>query len=84
MAKVLSVFAIAAGVLFATPLATDPVFRTGLAANLGRGLVDGMILGSNAWPSVPADVRSRQLLQLVASCNERGQCELVPTTDLDD
>jgi hypothetical protein len=71
MRKTLTIFAIIGGIGLAVTMASDLLFSGGLAVQAARGVTSGVILGSNAWPSVPVDVKSRLAL---AQCNEQGQC----------
>jgi hypothetical protein len=71
MRKTLTIFAIVGGIGLAATMAADLISSGGAAVQVARGVTSGMILGSNAWPSVPVDVKSRLAL---AQCNEQGQC----------
>jgi hypothetical protein len=53
-------------------------FATGVA----RGAIGGVILGSNAWPSVPVDIQSR-LSFWSSDCSEQRKCGL-PAVNLAD
>ena len=67
----LTIFSIIGGIGLAVTMASDFPLSGGLAVQVARGVISGVILGSNAWPSVPVDVKSRLAL---AQCNEQGQC----------
>jgi hypothetical protein len=67
MKKALVLLATAAGVGLAATIATDPQPTREMAASVARGVLYGVILGSNAWPSVPVDAQSRRLLWTAAS-----------------
>ena len=73
MRKPLIIFAIIGGIGLAVTMVSDLPFSGGLAVQVARGVISGVILGSNSWPSVPVpvDVASRLAL---AQCNEQGQC----------
>ena len=76
MTKALIVLATAAGIGLAATIATDPLLGGGVGGEAVRAAIGGVILGSNAWPSVPVDVQSRLLLWS-ADCKEQGQCDEV-------
>jgi hypothetical protein len=76
MTKALIVLATAAGIGLAVTIATDPLLSGGVGGEAVRAAIGGVILGSNAWPSVPVDVQSRLLLWST-DCNEQGPCEEV-------
>jgi hypothetical protein len=61
MKKALTVLATAVGIAVAAMIATNPSPSGNVAAGVARGAIGGVILGSNAWPSVPVDVQSRLL-----------------------
>jgi hypothetical protein len=71
MRKTLTIFAIVWGIGLAATMASGLLFSGGVAVEVARGVTSGVILGSNSWPSVPVDVKSRLAL---AQCNEQGQC----------
>jgi hypothetical protein len=71
MRRTLSILAIVGGTGLTTTIAADVIFSGGAAVQIARGVTNGVILGSNAWPSVAVDVKSRLVL---AQCNEQGQC----------
>jgi hypothetical protein len=54
---------LAAGVGFAAGTATAPSFDAQTAAPLMRAIMEGVILGSNAWPSAPVAVQARLQLR---------------------
>jgi hypothetical protein len=76
MTKALIVLATAAGIGLAVTIATDPLLSGGVGGEAVCAAIGGVILGWNAWPSVPVDVQSRLLLWS-ADCNEQGPCEEV-------
>jgi hypothetical protein len=74
--NILAVLATATSVgLVATVAATGPGPSGRLAAEVGRAMVAGVILGSGVWPSnlVPAEIQS-QLLLWSLDCERQGQC----------
>jgi hypothetical protein len=73
MHKSLAVFTMVAGIGLAAVIATSFWPSGKIVAATARVAIGGVILGSNVWPSAPADVRSRLLLWS-ADCNEQGQC----------
>jgi hypothetical protein len=73
MNKKLTVLATAAAIALMATVAVDPQSSGTVAAGVARGVIGGMILGSNAWPSVPVDVQARLVLRS-RDCNEWGQC----------
>jgi hypothetical protein len=81
--KPLTVLAIAVAVGLTGAIAVDPQSSGTVAAGVVRGAIDGMILGSNAWPSVPVNVQARLVLWS-PDCNAQGQCGWVSTTPIDE
>jgi hypothetical protein len=82
--KPLTVLATAAAIgLAATTIAVDPQSSGTVAVGVARGVIDGVILGSNAWPSVPINVQARLVLWS-PDCNEQGQCGWVSITPIDE
>jgi hypothetical protein len=81
--KPLTVLVTAAGIGLAATIAVDPQSSGTVAAGVARGAIDGVILGSNAWPSVPINVQARLVLWS-PDCNEQGQCGWVSTTPIDE
>jgi hypothetical protein len=67
MCSRLIVFLIASsfGLALAIESGREPASK--VAAGLARAAVVGVILGSNHWAPIPADVQSRLLLQQVVS-----------------
>ena len=70
----LTVLSTAAAIGLAT-IAVDPQFSGTVAGGVARGVIDGVILGSNAWPSVPVNVQARLVLWS-PDCSDQGQCEV--------
>jgi hypothetical protein len=78
MSRTLVMFAAVSGLTMSYALAQAPpatsFWPSGkIVAATARVAIGGVILGSNVWPSAPADVRSRLLLWS-PDCNEQGQC----------
>ena len=67
----LIVFLIASSFGLALAIESGPEPASKVAADLGRAAVVGVILGSNHWAPIPADVQSRLLLQQVVSDESR-------------
>ncbi len=67
MRRQLIVLFIVASVGLAMAVASNPEPGSKVAAGLARGAISGVILGSNNWPTVAADVQSRLLLQQAVS-----------------
>ena len=63
----LIVLFIAMSFCLALAIESGPEPASKVAADLARAAVLGVILGSNHWAPVPADVQSRLLLQQVVS-----------------
>jgi len=66
----LIVFLIASFFGLALAIESGPEPASKVAADLARAAVVGVILGSNHWAPIPADVQSRLLLQQVV--NDEG------------
>jgi hypothetical protein len=81
MKKALILLATAAGVGLVATSVTDPQPTREMAASVTRGVLYGVILGSNAWPSVLADAQSRLLLW-TANCKE--ECGLASPAPVDE
>jgi hypothetical protein len=81
--KPLIVLPTAAAIGLAATIAVDPQSSGTVAAGVARSIVGGMILGSNAWPSVPVDVQA-MLVLWSPDCNEQGQCGWVSATPINE
>jgi hypothetical protein len=81
--KLLTLLATAAAIGLAGTIAVDPQSSGTVAAGVARGAIDGVILGSNAWPSVPLNVQARLMLWS-PDCNEEGQCGWISITPIDE
>jgi hypothetical protein len=77
----LIVFLIASSFGLALAIESGPETASKVAVGLARGAVVGVILGSNAWPSVPVDAQSRLLLW-TANCKE--ECGLASAAPVDE
>jgi len=66
----LIVLFIAVSFCLALAIANNAEPASKVAAGLARAAVIGVILGSNSWTPIPADVQSRLLLQQVV--NDEG------------
>jgi hypothetical protein len=81
MKKALILLAMAVGVGLATTSVTDPQPTREMAASVARGVLYGVFLGSNAWPSVPVNAQSRLLLW-TANCKEEcGSASAAPVDE---
>jgi hypothetical protein len=83
MRNVVTIIVSVAALGLVAAAATAPKFNTDIAAQAMRAMLDGVILGSSAWPSMPVDVQAR--LQLRSTdCDEDGRCRLNAATSVDD
>jgi hypothetical protein len=73
MRRVFVTLMLAAGVALAAGSTTGPSFDPQAAASLAGAIIEGVILGSNTWPSAPFDVQARLQLR-PASCDLGGRC----------
>jgi hypothetical protein len=75
--------ALAAGIGLAATAATTPTLNTTIISETAQAILDGVILGSSAWLSVPGDARGR--LQLFAiACEEEARCRWASVESIDD
>jgi hypothetical protein len=81
--KPLTVLATAAAIGLAATIAVGPQSSGTVAAGVARGVIDGVILGSNAWPSVPVNVQARLVLWS-PDCNKQGQCGWVSAAPINE
>ena len=72
MRTVIKTAALAAVIALAATTATAPTLKP-VISQTAQAILDGVILGSSAWPSVPIDARGR--LQLVSGTCEEGRCK---------
>jgi hypothetical protein len=73
MRNALAIVTLVAVLGLAATTASAPKFNNDIAAQAARAMLDGVILGSSAWPSVPVDTQAR--LQLWSpDCDEDGRC----------
>jgi hypothetical protein len=83
MRNALTIVALAVALGLAATTATAPKFNSEFTAQSVRAMLDGVILGSSAWPAVPVDAQSR--LQLwSADCGGDGRCKLGSTISVDE
>jgi hypothetical protein len=61
-------------IVVAATTATAPSFYSPVISQTARAVLDGIILGSSAWPSVPIDAQ-RRLQLFSAACQEEGRCK---------
>jgi hypothetical protein len=73
MRKVFVTLLLAAGVALAVGTTKAPNFDPEAAAPLARALMEGVILGSNTWPSTPLDVQARLQLR-PTRCDVAERC----------
>jgi hypothetical protein len=74
MRNALTIIALIAVFGLAAATATAPKFSSDFSSQAARAMLDGVILGSSAWPSVPVDARVR--LQLWSpDCDDDGRCK---------
>jgi hypothetical protein len=74
MRNALIIIALAAVFGLAATTATAPKFSSDFSAQAARAMLDGVILGSSAWPSFPVDARVR--LQLWShDCDDDRRCK---------
>jgi hypothetical protein len=79
----LIIVALVAALGLVATTATDSKFTSDFTARAVLAMLDGVILGSSAWPSVPVDAQAR--LQLRSpDCDEGGRCKFGPATSVDD
>jgi hypothetical protein len=75
--------ALAAAIGLVATTATAPSLNTSIISETAQAVLDGVILGSSAWPSVPIDARGG--LQLFSNaCEEEGRCKRVSVGSIDD
>jgi hypothetical protein len=65
--------ALAVVIGLAATTATAPSFNTPIISETAQAVLDGVILGSSAWPSVPVDARGGLQLLSIA-CEEERRC----------
>jgi hypothetical protein len=68
---------------FAATAASAPKYNTDIAAQAMRAMLDGVILGSSAWPSIPVDAQARLQLRST-NCDEDRRCGSNSATSVDD
>jgi hypothetical protein len=83
MRNALTIVTSVAALGIAATTAFAPRVDTEIAAQTMRAMLDGVILGSSAWPSIPVDAQAR--LQLRSTdCDENRRCRLNSATSVDD
>jgi hypothetical protein len=75
MRRVFVILILAAGVGLVAGTTAAPNFDPQTAAPLARAIMEGVILGSNAWPSTPVDVQARLQLR-PTGCDLAERCAL--------
>jgi hypothetical protein len=83
LTKPLTILLTSAAVGLSATVASEPQSSGTVAAGVARSLLGGVILGSNAWPSVPVDVQARLLLWS-PDCSEEGRCRWVSAAPIDE
>jgi hypothetical protein len=73
MRSVVVTLALSAGVIAIGAIAA-PDLNHQATAPLTRALIDGLVLGSTAWPSTPVDVQVRLQLR-AAGCDATKPCK---------
>jgi hypothetical protein len=74
MRALITTAALAMAIALAVTTVTVPTLNSPVISQTAQAVLDGVILGSSAWPSVPVDARGR--LQLVfVTCEEEGRCK---------
>jgi hypothetical protein len=74
MRSVIVALVLSAGVVIAIGTAAAPDFNHQTTAPLARAIIDGLVLGSTAWPSTPLDVQARLQLR-PTGCGATGPCD---------
>jgi hypothetical protein len=74
MRSVIVTLVLSAGVVIAVGTAAAPNLNHRTTAPLARAIIDGIVLGSTAWPSTPFDFQARLQLR-AAGCDATGPCE---------
>ena len=74
MRTVITTCALAAAIALTTTTTMAPTLNSPVISQTGQAVLDGVILGSSAWPSAPIYARGR--IQLVSgTCEEEGRCK---------
>jgi hypothetical protein len=74
MRSVILTLVLSAGVVIAIGTVATPDLNRQTTAPLARAIIDGIVLGSTAWPSTPVDVQARLQLRS-AGCGATGPCD---------
>jgi hypothetical protein len=73
MRRVFVTSTLASAMAMAAGAPTAPNFDPKATAPLARAIMEGVILGSSAWPSTPVDVQARLQLRSTV-CDAAGRC----------
>jgi hypothetical protein len=83
MRTIITTTALGAAIALAATTATAPSLNSPVIFQTAQAALDGIILGSTAWPSVSVNAQGR--LQLFSSaCEEEGRCKLASDGAIDD
>jgi hypothetical protein len=74
MRSVIVTLVLSGGVVIAIGTVAAPNLNRQTTAPLARAIIDGIVLGSTAWPSTPVDVQARLQLRL-GGCGATGPCD---------
>jgi hypothetical protein len=74
MRSVVVSLVLSAGVVVAIGTVAAPDLNNRTTAPLTRAIIDGLVLGSTAWPSTPVDVQARLQLR-AAGCDATAPCK---------
>jgi hypothetical protein len=75
--------ALAAAIGLAAIASSAPSVNTPIISKTAQAVLDGVVLGSSAWPSVRVDHRARlQLFSIV--CEEEARCRWASVKSIDD
>jgi hypothetical protein len=75
--------ALTSAIALAATTATAPSLNSPVISQAAQAVLDGVILGSSVWPSVPVDAQRR--FQLFSSaCEEEGRCKSAADRSIED
>ena len=74
MKKALTFLATAAGIGVAVAIGNNAASIDSVSPGVARSVIDGVILGTNVWPSVPVDIQAG-LMRRPPNCDEQQTCE---------
>jgi hypothetical protein len=80
MRTVITIAALSAAIALAVTTAATPSLNTPVVSQAAQAVLDGVILGSSAWPSVPLDARARLPL-FSSACEQEERCKSDGTID---